>query len=63
MKIKKYRIVTDRYLGYEVQVWRIYFPFWIQLGWVNTHSSIEKAKEYINKSNKSNKVVWIDNNE
>ncbi len=50
MKIIKYRVVTDTYLGYEVQIWRLWFPFWVQCGFCNTHHSIEKAKEFINKS-------------
>lgn len=48
MKFKKYRVVRDNYCGYEVQTWRAWFPFWIQ-GKVNTHSSLEQAKKYINK--------------
>jgi hypothetical protein len=43
----KYRIVSDRYLGYECQIWRWYWPFWVQMGFTNTHSSIEDAKRYI----------------
>lgn len=46
MKTKKYRVVRDDYCGYEVQTWRIWFPFWLQ-GKVNSHSSLEKAKKYI----------------
>ena len=36
----KYRIVKDRYLGYEAQrkVW--WFPFWVDFGLGNTHSSL-----------------------
>jgi len=39
----KYRIVTDRYVGYEVQVrcW----PFWTQLS-LNSNSSIEDAEKW-----------------
>lgn len=40
---KRYRIVRDGYLGYEVQVWRWYWPFWVQ-PYTNTHSSIERAE-------------------
>jgi len=40
------RIVRDRYLGYEVQVWRWWFPFWIQAGDVNTFSSVESAEKW-----------------
>lgn len=48
MKFKKYRVVIDAYAGYEVQTWRVWFPFWIQ-GNTNTHRSLEQAKEYIEK--------------
>jgi len=50
----KYRIVTDKYAGYEVQRWRWWFPFWLQVG-VNTHLTVEAARQYIKKSQK--KVV------
>ena len=48
IKLKKYRIVRDNYNGYECQVWRLWLPFWFQMGWTNTHPTLEKAKEYIN---------------
>jgi len=61
MKLTKYRIVRDSYAGYEVQKWRVWFPFWLQCfsGRVicNTHSSIEDAKQFI-EWHKKNKVVW-----
>lgn len=57
MKLKKYRIVRDNYNGYEVQNWRLWFPLWLQ-GVTNTHSNIEKAKEYIKKL--KNKVVYYE---
>ena len=41
----RYRIVTDRFAGYEVQWWRWWWPFWIQ-GKTNTHRTIEAAREY-----------------
>jgi hypothetical protein len=46
------RIVTDLYCGYEVQVWRWWFPFWIQLG-CNTQSTIEAAE--------ARALHWLDN--
>lgn len=50
----KYRIVKDSYLGYEAQVKRWWFPFyWVQMGFTNTHRTIEDAKNYIKK-----KEVW-----
>lgn len=33
---KRARVVTDTYLGYEVQVWRWWFPMWVQPR-ANTH--------------------------
>lgn len=54
MKIKRHRIVTDKYCGYEVQVKWLFWPFWVMKGFSNTHSTIEAAKEFI----KEPKVVW-----
>ena len=54
---KKYRIVTDRYAGYECQIWVWWFPFWIQLSRTNTHSSIELAEKYIQNHIKNKNVV------
>ena len=56
MRLKKYRIVRDRYLGYECQVWRLWFPFWVQMDFTNTHSTIENAKEFI--MIKNGQEVW-----
>lgn len=41
-----YRVVTDAYSGYEVQCWRLWFPFWVQAGCTNTHRTIEEARAY-----------------
>lgn len=41
----KYRIVADKWAGYEVQSWRWWWPFWTQ-GVINTHPTIEAAEEY-----------------
>lgn len=46
---KKYRIVTDAYLGYEVQTWWILWPFWIQAFGCKTFQTIEKAESYARK--------------
>ena len=54
--MSKYRIVIDNYLGYEAQIKRWWFPFWTQLNGLNTHITIEQAKEYIERN--KNKVVW-----
>jgi hypothetical protein len=42
-KIIKYRIIRDNYGGFEAQKWRWYFPFWLQLNYVNTNLSVEQA--------------------
>ena len=54
-KYKKYRIVRDNFAGYEAQVWTIWWPFWCQLGFTNTHRTVEAAKEYIFKRRE---IVW-----
>ena len=43
---RKYRIVTDRYKGYESQVKYIWWPFWIQPT-ITTHRTVEEAEQYI----------------
>lgn len=43
---RRYRIVRDSYAGYEVQVWRWYWPFWSELNFCNTHFTVEEAEEY-----------------
>jgi hypothetical protein len=50
----KYRIVKDNYCGYEVQVWRWWFPVWTATGvhghFTNTFVSIEEAEEFAKSS-------------
>lgn len=41
-----YRIVEDEFAGYEVQIWRWWWPFWVEANWVNTHSSVERAERW-----------------
>jgi len=43
---RRYRIVRDRYAGFEVQVWRWWLPIWMQAGGKNTHSTEGRAIEY-----------------
>lgn len=46
----KLRIVNDNYSGYEVQIWRWYWPFWMMPGYsINTFRSVSQAEEYANK--------------
>lgn len=43
----KYRIVTDKYAGYEAQVKYWYWPFWVMLYGCNTSLTIERAEGLI----------------
>jgi len=64
MRKVKYRIVTDNYLGFEVQkkVW--FWPFWFQLDnlfntgifGINTYPSIEQAEKLIDRDKNGKKV-------
>ena len=60
MKVKRYRIVRDGYAGYEAQVWRLWFPFWVQCFFVNTEYSIDRAKEVIEDHKNKGKTVYKD---
>ncbi|MCK9445724.1 hypothetical protein M0Q50_02400 [bacterium] len=61
----KFRIVTDIFCGYEVQIKRWWIPFWYQCwynGTTNTFSSTEKAKQWIydgRPKKKNNNVVEV----
>ena len=46
IKVVRYRIIKDNYAGYECQKWRIWFPFWFQIG-INTHCTIDHAIGFI----------------
>ncbi len=47
----QYRIVRDHYCGFECQKKRWWFPVWMKMGinthGINTHTTVEKAKEFI----------------
>jgi len=47
MKLRKYRIVRDNFNGYEAQVWRFWFPFWVQCFGSNTKKTLEESKKVI----------------
>ena len=57
----EYRIVTDNYLGYEVQIRHWWFPKWFQATsygeFANTHRSIEEAEAWANKHAKEQTSV------
>lgn len=40
------RIQRDMWAGWEVVAWRWWWPFWVQAGGTNTHSSTQKAWDY-----------------
>lgn len=63
-----YRIVTDKYSGYEVQLRRrfLFWSTWEQVG-INTHRTIDEAKEFIKslpkeKDASKQKIVWMCDN-
>lgn len=46
----KYRIVRDSWLGFEVQIWRWWWPFWTDHfnGKItNTFATVDRAEEFI----------------
>ena len=47
IKVVRYRIVRDNYLGYECQVWKLWFPFWCQMNYTNTFHTLERAIAFI----------------
>jgi len=51
----KYRIVKDKYLGYEVQYKKWYWFYWGQLDFSNTFATIQEAFAFIDDCGK---VVW-----
>ncbi len=59
--MKKYRIVRDRFLGYEVQKRLWFLPIWYQVSHelfhINTFKSIEEAEEFIKKVANENHIV------
>ena len=53
----RYRIVTDRYAGFEVQQRLWWLPWWHQPQ-TNTHCSIEQAHAFIAKMQAKQQVAW-----
>lgn len=44
--MSEYRIVRDKFLGFEVQHRTWWWPFWRQTDFVNTHASVEEAEKF-----------------
>ena len=65
-----YRVVTDSYLGYEVQKRKcfLFWSWWEQVNYTNTHRTLKEAKEYIKNGCpkrerlEEQKVVWVSEN-
>ena len=55
----KWRVATDAYNGFEVQVRRWYFPVWIEF-FTNTHPSFECAMIMILANKGDNDIVIQD---
>ncbi len=62
MKSNKYRIVIDKFNGYEAQIKYWWFPFiyWQcnKYGSINTHNSIEDALKFIENHRNKTKIVY-----
>jgi hypothetical protein len=43
----KYRIMTDKYLGFQVEEKRWFWPFWGMVGFCNTHQSVAEAEAWL----------------
>jgi len=52
----KYRIVKDRYAGFEAQYKHPLWPWWVQCNRVNSSLTIERAREIIDRHAKKNIV-------
>lgn len=59
--MKKYRIVRDRFNGYEVQKRLWFLPIWYQVSHeyflVNSFKSIEEAERFIENVENENHIV------
>ena len=62
----RYRIATDNYAGYEIQVWHWWLPFWIDMwSFGNTFRTVEDAEKWLekylyDKKFKSKPVKYLD---
>jgi hypothetical protein len=44
----RYRVIRDKYCGFEAQVMYGWFPFrWSQINYCNTSTTLEMAKNFI----------------
>ena len=56
----KYRIVKDRWNGFEAQQKLWWWPFWEQIGFTNTHTSIKDARNYIEEHLNNERTRWVE---
>lgn len=61
----KYRIVRDRFAGYEAQVKFWWFPVvWFEMhnspNLTNTHRSVEAARDFIERKRKKKFVEYVE---
>jgi hypothetical protein len=50
MRVKRYRIVTDNYLGFKEQVWSLWFPFYVHMIGSYTFYTADDAESFIKKN-------------
>ena len=43
-KFKKYRVKLDNNNRYHAEVWRLWFPVWVECFLLNTSKTLEEAK-------------------
>ena len=56
--MSKYRIIEYHHHGYKVQIFRWWWPFWIEADFVNTHYTIEDALEFA-KHHATRKPIYL----
>lgn len=40
---RRFKIMRDSYAGYEVRVWRAWWPLWLQVDGCNTHTTLDSC--------------------
>lgn len=56
----RYRVVTDKFAGFEVQRKRWWWSPWVEIG-TNTHSTLERALHWLEEKKRLDvprRVVW-----
>jgi len=63
MRLRKYRVVTDEYGGFEAQVWRLWWPFWQMINGINTNLSLKKAIALCKSHQNGAEILWTSERE